>query len=69
MSVSTTLSESIPDGHNCMYIDQQHLNVEENDLAYPEFSDNPEHIANISNSDNSLIKDKLEDTNHFNRQT
>ena len=68
LSVSTTLSESIPDGHNCRYIDQQHLNVEDNKLAYSEFSDNPEHIGNLSNLDDSLIEDKLEDTNHFNRQ-
>ena len=55
MSVSTTLSESIPDGHNCRYIDQQHLNVEDNKYAYPELSDNSEHIANLSNLDDSLI--------------
>ena len=67
LSVSTTLSESIPDGHNCRYIDQQHLNIEDNDLAYPKFSGHPEHIANLSNLDDSLIEDKLEDTDHFNR--
>ena len=69
MPVSTTLEDGIPDGHNCRYIDQQHLNVEYDDMAYPEFSDDSEHIANLSDSDDSLIEDKLEDTDHFNRQT
>ena len=69
LSVLTTQSESIPDGHNCRYIDQQHLNIDNNNMAYPEFSNNPEHIANISDSDDSLIEDKLKDTDHFNRQT
>eukprot|EP00957_Ditylum_brightwellii_P137221 10462393-Ditylum_brightwellii.AAC.1 len=68
LPISTTVSEDVADGHNCRYIDQQHFNQEENYAVPPDWSDDSECIAALSDLD-SLIEDKLEYTNHFNRQT
>ena len=57
---STKLSELITDGHNCRYIDQQHLNDKKDGEDYP---------ACLSDSEDSLIDDKLEHTDNLNRQT
>eukprot|EP00957_Ditylum_brightwellii_P156768 11931998-Ditylum_brightwellii.AAC.1 len=63
LSASPTLSEDVADGHNCRYIDQQHLNQEENYVLHPDWSDDSECIGALSDLD-SLVEDKLEDTNH-----
>eukprot|EP00957_Ditylum_brightwellii_P006706 508829-Ditylum_brightwellii.AAC.1 len=65
---STTLSEDVVDGHNRRYKDQQHFSLAENNAIPPDWSDDFECIDALSDLD-SLIEDKLEDTDHFNRQT